>query len=385
MAKKRIAIVSPTFPPYRGGIGAVAETDARQIASLDYAVTAYAPAREGLAPGKRHGYELRTLAPLFSYGNAAFVPGVAGLFANHDLVVLHYPFFGGAEPLWLAKLVAAKRGRLVVAYHMDVVGAGTLAPFFRAHSRWLMPHVLRAAERILVTSTDYARSGALRSTIMRVPSRFRELAPAVDVGRFSPGEKPGELLRRHGLKGDDRVVLMVGGLDRAHYFKGVPTLLAALATRQLAGIKAVIVGDGDLRPALQSMAKAAGLADRVVFAGGASDKELPSYYRLADVFAFPSVDKSEAFGIVALEAAASGVPIVASDLPGVRTIVRHGENGVRVPPRSASALASALSSLLADAPRRRAYAEAGRAMAEREYSAERRLARWKEILAELKV
>lgn len=385
MAKKRIAIVSPTFPPYRGGIGAVAETDARQLAALGYAVTAYAPAREGLAAGTRNGFEVRPLAPVLRYGNAALVPGVMRLLSSHDLVVLHYPFFGGAEPLWLAKLLASSKGRLVVAYHMDVVGTGLLAPFFAAHSRLLMPHVLRAAERILVTSTDYARCGALRSMCMRLPSRFRELAPAVDVTRFSPGPKPDALLRRHGLKAGDRVVLMVGGLDRAHYFKGVPTLLAALATRQLADARAVIVGDGDLRPALESMAKAAGLADRVSFAGGVPDKELPSYYRLADVFAFPSIDKSEAFGIVALEAAASGVPVVASDLPGVRTIVRHGENGVLVPPRSASALALALAELLADEPRRRAYGAAGRAMAEREYSAERRLARWKEILAELKV
>lgn len=385
MAKKRIAIVSPTFPPYRGGIGAVAESDARQIAALGYAVTACAPARDGLVAGVRDGYEVRPLPALLRYGNAAFVPGVVRLLASNDLVVLHYPFFGGAEPLWLAKLLAAKKGRLVITYHMDVVGTGMLAPFFAAHSRFVMPHVLHAAERVIVTSADYARSGALRSMYVRLPSRFRELAPAVDVERFSPGPKPDALLRRHGFSADDRIVLMVGGLDRAHYFKGVPSLLAALATRHLAGAKAVIVGDGDLRPALEAMAKAAGLADRVRFAGGVGDAELPSYYRLADVFAFPSVDKSEAFGIVALEAAASGLPIVASDLPGVRTIVRDGENGVRVAPRSASALALALAALLADEPRCRAYGAAGREMVEREYSPGRRAARWKEILAELKI
>jgi glycosyltransferase involved in cell wall biosynthesis len=385
MAKKRIAIVSPTFPPYRGGIGAVAASDARQLAALGYAVTAFAPAREGLKPGRRDGFDVRTLSPWLRYGNAALVPGAARLLASHDLVLLHYPFFGGAEPLWLAKLAQPKKGRLVAVYHMDVVGTGLLAPAFAAHSRLLMPRVLRAAERIIVTSTDYARSGALRSMATLTPSRFRELPPEVDVRRFSPGPKPPALLRRHGLTAEDPVVLMVGGLDRAHYFKGVPTLLAAFATGRLSEATAVVVGDGDLRPALQAMTKAAGLEERVLFAGGVSDEELPEYYRLADVFAFPSVDKSEAFGIVALEAAASGVPIVASDLPGVRTVVRHGENGVRVPPRSASALALALADMLADAPRRRAFGEAGRVMAEREYSSERRLARWKDILTEMKL
>jgi glycosyltransferase involved in cell wall biosynthesis len=286
--------------------------------------------------------------------------------------------------LWLAKALTGK-GRLVVTYHMDVVGTGALAPFFAAHAKLLMPHILRSAERVLVTSTDYARNGALKQMISFTPSRFRELPPAVDVARFSPGPKPDALMRRYGLKADDRVVLMVGGLDRAHYFKGVPTLLAALATRHLSAAKAVIVGDGDLRPALESMSRVAGLADRVTFAGNVGDGDLPAHYRLGDVFAFPSVDKSEAFGIVALEAAASGAPIVASDLPGVRTIVRHGENGIRVPPRSASALALALAGLLADAPRRKAFGTAGREMAEREYSDEKRLSRWEEILAELKV
>ncbi|MEY4745012.1 MAG: hypothetical protein RL272_957 [Candidatus Parcubacteria bacterium] len=376
---RSIAIVTSTFPPYRGGMGAVAALDARQLAALGFDVHVFTP-----SPGVRQGhpYAMHALHPLLRYGNAAFVPGVAALPRKFDAVLLHYPFFGGAEPLAFASRLAGK-GRLILAYHMDVVGSGPLKTAFAFHTRWWMPRILRAADRILVTSMDYAWHGNLMRYDSDAAPKLRELPPAVDVARFSPGPKSEGLLRRHGLAAADRVVTFVGGLDRAHYFKGIPVLLRALASRPLAGAKAVIVGDGDLRPAFENDARSLGLGARVVFVGAASDAELPAYHRLGDVFAFPSVDRSEAFGIAAVEAAASGVPVVASDLPGVRTAVRQGVNGIRVAPGSASALALALASVLDDEAARRRLGEAGRAVAVSDYAEEPRLARWKAVAAEL--
>ncbi len=378
---KPIAIVTPTFPPYRGGIGGVACQDARQLAGLGYAVHVFTPAAGGRDDGDLP-FTVHRQRPLIRYGNAAFVPGVAALAGA--AIVLHYPFFGGAEPLAAAKAYAGK-GKLIVTYHMDVVGAGLLKAAFAAHTRWWMPRVLRAADLVLVTSRDYAAHGNLAAFAPEAMAKVRELPPAVDVVRFSPGPKPAELLARHGLSASDRIVTFVGGLDKAHYFKGIPVLLRALAAKELAGVKAVIVGDGDLRPGFEKEAAALGLASRVAFAGPVSDEELPAYHRLGDVFAFPSVDRSEAFGIAALEAAASGVPVVASDLPGVRTVVREGVNGRRTAPGSASALALALASVLADEAGRKKFGEAGRAMAVAEYAEAARAVRWRAILAELGV
>lgn len=378
---KSAAIITSTYPPYRGGMGKVAETDATQLAALGFDVTVYAP---GATPGRRGDVLVRRLAAPLRRGNGAFVPGAAAAPGRHDLTVLHYPFFGGAEPLaaW-RRLGGGRGGKLVLTYHMDVAGTGALKPFIAAHSRLVMPSIVRLADRVLVTSFDYARSSLVGPLFAAAPERFRELPPAVDVRRFSPSAKSAVLLARYRIAPASRVVVFVGGLDRPHYFKGVPHLLAALATSLLDGVVAVIVGDGDLRPSFETLARELGIAGRVVFAGAVPEDELADHYRLGDVFAFPSVDRSEAFGIAALEALSCGVPAVASDLPGVRTVVRDGVTGLLTPPGSASALARRLSELLSDENACRAMGQAGRRMALAEYSEERRAERWKGILSEL--
>ncbi len=118
----------------------------------------------------------------------------------------------------------------------------------------------------------------------------------------------------------------MGGLDQAHDFKGVDVLLRAFA--KLSGIAQLIVaGDGDRRPFYESLARDLKIADRVTFLGRVSDEELPNVYRSADVHVLPSINGGEAFGLVTLEAAASGLPSVVSDLPGVRTLVEKGRTG----------------------------------------------------------
>jgi glycosyltransferase involved in cell wall biosynthesis len=242
---------------------------------------------------------------------------------------------------------------------------------------------MRASDRIIATSFDYLMHSDIAAVFRRQGDRFRELPPSVDTGRFAPGGKPTRLLARYGLDVTDRVVLFVGGLDRAHYFKGIPLLLQALTTKELSAAKAVVVGEGDMRPEYEALAARSGLASRVVFTGGVDEDELPDHYRLGDVFAFPSVDKSEAFGVAALEALASGLPVVASDLPGVRTIIRHGETGFCVPPGSVSAMVSRLDQLLDDEVMRQRFGMTARKMVEEEYADSVRLKRLGQITAEL--
>jgi len=112
--------------------------------------------------------------------------------------------------------------------------------------------------------------------------------------------------------------------------------------------KLTIVGDGNLKGNYIKKAKELKIGERVVFAGRVSDEELPKYFQNADVFCSASVDRSEAYGIVLMEAAASGIPAVASDIPGVRSVVADGETGLLIPPNDAGALAEALRDMLND-------------------------------------
>jgi phosphatidylinositol alpha-mannosyltransferase len=143
---------------------------------------------------------------------------------------------------------------------------------------------------------------------------------------------------------DDKTnILFVGRIEKR---KGLKYLLRAIpAVREhLPNTRFIIVGDGPLRAGYQHLVEKAGLQD-VVFVGRVSDDELPSYYASADVFCAPTTG-SESQGIVLLEALATGVPIIASDIPGYRTVIRHGVEGLLTPPARSEELAWAICNLV---------------------------------------
>ncbi len=163
-----------------------------------------------------------------------------------------------------------------------------------------------------------------------VESRVIEAPFGVDIKRFSPaGEKARALSTRF---------LFVGAMDRAHPFKGVDVLFRACAMLPQDGWSLVGVGDGDSRAQYERDARARGLSGRVTFLGRVSDDELSQVYREADVCVVPSTSRAEAFGLVALEAQSSGVPVIASRLDGVQTVIENGKTGWLVAPSDAKQL-----------------------------------------------
>ena len=145
--------------------------------------------------------------------------------------------------------------------------------------------------------------------------------------------------------------------------KGLKYLLRALplVQQQFPGTRLVVVGRGEPD-------KFAGLMERydvhgVDFVGQASAAELPRYYASCDVFCAPSTS-GESFGIVLLEALAAGAPVVAGDIPGYRSVIRHGVDGILAPPKNAHALALALVRMMADTDLRRSLVAAGQQTAQ---------------------
>jgi len=330
----RIAHITPVFPPYRGGMGTVAYHQARSLARAGDRVTVFTPRAESarLVP---EGVEVVELPPLGRRGNAACLPQVLAAARHFDVLHLHYPFFGTAE------LVAARRavGRppLVLQYQMDVLGEGWRAHAFRWHRRLLLPMILGAADQIIVTSDDYARSSFLAAPSPSIGGKLNVVPGGVDTTSFRPlGQH--EARRALGLP-EAPIVLFLSRLDRAHYFKGLHLLIDALL--ELPDVTLVVGGDGEMRSQYQGQATAL-LGARAVFAGDIADGELATYYNAADVVVMPSVDRTEAFGLVLLEAMACGTPVVAARLPGVRTLVQEGVNGYLADPRRPGELAAAI-------------------------------------------
>jgi len=329
----RVAHVTPVFPPYRGGMGNVAFHQARALAEQGVEVTVLVP-RRAARPLRPLGVEVVELSAVVSTGNAACLPEVIARTAGYDLIHLHYPFFGTAE------LLAARRffspPPIILQYQMDVIGRGWRAAAFRWHRRMLLPMILRAADGIIVTSLDYASSSFLAPRLPRLHQRTSIIPAGVDLSYFSPDGSPASHEATDGVTGHP-TIFFLAVLDGAHYFKGLHVLIDAM--RRLPGAALIVGGDGDMRPRYEVHAAALGVAERVHFVGDIPDERLPDYYRAADVVALPSVDRTEAFGLVLLEAMACGTPVVASRLPGVRTLVDEGRTGYLAEPGNAADLA----------------------------------------------
>jgi len=358
----RIAQVVSTYPPYAGGMGAVAAEYTDRLRVRDHDVDVFTPWYEPVENDPDYVHRMRTG---LRYGNAACLPSLYRALSDYDIVHLHYPFFGGALPVALARRIKRRWG-LVMTYHMDAVADGWKGTVFRAHARTLLPYIARSADALLASSRDYAQTSDL-AHVSGALDRLEALPFGIDPERFFPGDESA-LRARFDIPNDAPVILFVGGMDTAHAFKGVPVLLDTLERITTEGWHAVLVGSGNLRASFEADAARRNYTGTVHFAGYAPSTELPAYYRMANVHVFPSTARAEAFGLVALEAAASGIPSIASDLPGVRTVVQDQKTGLLVPPRQIAPLAEAITHLLTDSATRLKMGNTARTRVEAEFA-----------------
>jgi phosphatidylinositol alpha-1,6-mannosyltransferase len=195
-----------------------------------------------------------------------------------------------------------------------------------------------------------------------VPAAKVELiSNGVDIGRFAQRPKSADLQRRYDLR-DNLVLLTVG---RLYARKGVDRVIDALpAIRQrFPTIRYLVVGDGPYRSSLEDAALRLGVRDAVIFAGAVVDTELADHYSLADLFvmanrAMPDGD-TEGFGLVFLEANATGLAVVAGQAGGSVDAVTDGVNGLVIDGNDPDAIAGAVNRLLGDDELRGAIASRG--------------------------
>lgn len=267
-----------------------------------------------------------------------------------DVVVVHVPN-PTAEVSWL---LARPHGRLVVRYHSDVVRQAAAMKVYGPVLRYFLRH----ADFIIPTSQPYVETSPILAG-------FRDRCRVVPLGilpeefEMPDAARVAELRTRYG--GD--FVLFSG---RHRYYKGLPYLIEAAA-----GIRATVVaaGDGPERATCMEMAQRLGVS--VVFPGELTHADLVAHLHACAVFVFPSVERSEAFGISILEAHACGKPVVATRLgTGVEYANLDGRTGVNVAPRDPQALVEAVNALLADPERRAGLGAFARERVRREFHAE---------------
>lgn len=216
---------------------------------------------------------------------------------------------------------------------------------------WKSPGLLAqwAAERAsLVTAVSrYTRQRFLEWAGID-PARVRVL-PNTFEPRFAPEGKPAYLAARYDTKGH-KVLLTVSRLARPERYKGHDRVIAAMPAilKRHPNTIYIVAGDGDDRLRLECLATEKGVAHAVRFAGAVSDAELPDHYHLADIFVMPS--KGEGFGIVFLEAAAAGLPVIAGNRDGSVDALADGAIGRLVDPDDPASVAEAIIAALDNPP-----------------------------------
>jgi rhamnosyl/mannosyltransferase len=278
-----------------------------------------------------------------------------------DIIHLHSPYPLGETANWLLGRAQAT----VITYHSDIVRQRTLLRFYGP----LLRRVLRMARRIIATSPHYVESSPwLRS----VREKCTVIPLGVDVNRFIPATRP---------RNESFEILFVG---RLRYYKGLDTLLKALLDVPRARL--TVVGTGPMQASWQALSQELGLTERVTFVGEIDETNLPAQYQQADLFVLPANARSEAFGTVLLEAMASGLPCITTELgTGTSWIVQDKVTGFVVPPNNPQTLARAISSLQSNEALRRQFGQAARARVTGEFAEEIMVNRIIQLYQELSV
>jgi len=209
---------------------------------------------------------------------------------------------------------------------------------------WREPSVLKCRSvesATIVTSVSRYTRRRLLKWIAIDPARVKVLPNTVSP-QYHPGPKPGYLIERHAA-GGKKVLMTASRLSSSEQYKGHDRVIRTLLPRVLShhpDTIYLIVGDGDDRPRLEALAVECGVRKNVEFTGFVPPQELPDYFRLADVFVMPSA--GEGFGIVFLQAMATGVPVIAGSKDGSRDALCDGVLGTLVDPENGEELASAI-------------------------------------------
>ena len=259
---------------------------------------------------------------------------------SYDILHIHHP-----DPMAaLALRLSGYRGQVVLHWHSDILKQQFLLRFFKPLQNWL----IHRADRIVGTTKYYLEKSPF---LAGASDKFVPLHIGIDP--VIPEEVDVDAVRNRypGRK-------IVFSLGRLVEYKGFSYLVDA-AEFLPDDYLVLIGGTGPLEEELKSRIVSRGLQDKVMLLGRVADEDLPAYYGASSVFVLSSIQKTEAFGIVQIEAMSCGTPVVATKIPGsgVSKVNADGISGINVDTRDARGIASAIMSIAGDRNRQRIYSQ----------------------------
>lgn len=349
----KVLEVNKAYYPHIGGIETLVKQYSQELGTICNADVKTLVCRDGRGKTTREtldGVKLTRAGSLGTYFSCPLSLSFIRLFRKMareaDVVHIHVPF-----PLAdAALLLSGFKGRVVVSWHSDVVKQKKLMTFYKP----FMMKLLKRADCIITATKGHIDGSDYLPGFRR---KCRVVPYGITPGDYLSIERSPILTNRLSDKKNVKVFFT----GRLVYYKGVNILLKAFTMTE--NCELFIAGTGEMEQELKAFAKRHNIEKKVHFLGFLPDNELKQAYADCDIFVLPSVAKSEAFGIVQLEAMVYGKPVINTKLPsGVPYVSVHGKTGLTVPPSDAKALAEAINTLAADAKMCESF---GKAAAER--------------------
>lgn len=286
--------------------------------------------------------------------------------SRYDVIHVHHP-----DPMaCLALFLSGYRGKVILHWHSDIIKRRLLKVLYSGLQRWL----LRRADRIIGTSPVYISSSRelhpFVSKAVCVPIGIRPVKACADGAVRIRSRWPGKKL--------------VFSLGRLIHYKGQEYLVDA-AGYLPDDYMVLIGGTGPLMKSLCRRIEREGLNGKVELLGYIPDKDIPAWYNACDVFCLSSIEKTEAFGIVQLEAMSCGKPVVATDIPesGVPWVNADGISGLDVEPCNAEELARAIMEIMSSEEVYRGFSERAKARFDSMFTEDRMITECRSLYEEM--
>ena len=272
---------------------------------------------------------------LFKYAATMISPSMISKFkkecVNYDIIHIHHPDPMAALTLFLS----GYKGRVILHWHSDILKQKTLLKFYLPLQNWL----LRRADLIIGTTPIYVKESPFLKTVQ---DKIANLPIGIEQMSFTMKKVKSIRKRYQGKK-------IIFSLGRLVEYKGYAYLIES--AKYLNDEYIILIGgSGPLKEELENKIKEQGVQNRVKLLGFIQDDELSAYYKASELFCLPSILKTEAFGIVQIEAMSLGKPVVATQIPesGVSWVNAQGISGLNVSPQNAKELANAIKTITTD-------------------------------------
>jgi glycosyltransferase involved in cell wall biosynthesis len=345
----RILIVAPYYLPYASGMTAYCQELAEGLAKKGHKITVLTSKHlKNLKERETvNNVKILRVPVLFRFQRGAFSPTFLfhfiKLVKNFDVVNIHTPLF---EVGTIALAANALGKKTILTYHCDLsLKNGILSSTVEKLYYFSVFLSASLVDKIVVNSIEYAKT----SRIKRFLDKTVQIFPPVDASKFHKVRISKEFKRKYSIEESDFVI---GSLGRITREKGFEYLIRAIpkVNKQIRNVKVLIGGESEKIVGGKKESEKEKLLetiedlklDNVSFIGYVHEKEKNQFYSACDVFVLPSISRLESFGIVQIESMLCGTPVVATDLPGIRVIIKLTNAGILFKSKSYKELAKSI-------------------------------------------